>query len=277
LPWQPYRGLKETTLLLGEPGPTQADLHFRLFGFPVRVHPLFWIMTLLIGGGGFGGEDVDPIQMLLWTVAVFVSILVHELGHAVSQRHYGGHPHITLYGMGGLASCGDCDRMPLSQIIISLTGPVAGFLFAGVVLVAIMAAGHAVFPLGRLDDASIQQLLVEHPGGVWSFEIGWKKFGYEAFASMQLNMLISDLLWINIWWGLVNLLPIYPLDGGHVARELLTLRDARQGIVGSLWLSVVAAGAVAGYGLMRKEYFLAILFGYLAYSSYRTLQAYQGR
>ena len=101
-------------MLLGEPAPTQADLHFRLFGFPVRVHPFFWVVSLLLG---MGGRD-RPIRsnVLIWVAVVFVSILVHELGHAFMQRYYGGHPWITLYGFGGLASCNDCDRSPRSQI-----------------------------------------------------------------------------------------------------------------------------------------------------------------
>ena len=76
---------------------------------------------------------------------MFVSILVHELGHAFVQRYFGGRPWITLYGFGGLASCNDCDRSPRSQIIISLAGPLAGFLFAVVVMIGVWLAGHADF------------------------------------------------------------------------------------------------------------------------------------
>ena len=96
--------------MIGEPAPTQADLHFRAFGVPVRVHPWFWVIALLLGLGG--GERADPMETVIWVAVVFVSILVHELGHAFPQRFYGGHPRITLYSFGGLASCDDCDRSP---------------------------------------------------------------------------------------------------------------------------------------------------------------------
>src|SRR3954453_23886112 len=89
-------------MILGEPPPSQGDLHFRLFGFPVRVHPFFWIATVFLGMGG--SEKADPLDTLVWVAVVFVSILVHEMGHAIVQTYFGGHPRITLYGFGGLAS-----------------------------------------------------------------------------------------------------------------------------------------------------------------------------
>src|SRR4051794_41088064 len=106
----PYSTFRTTDpMLLGEPAPTQGDLHFRLFGFPVRVHPFFWLTTVIFG---MGGGPADPQRTLVWVGIVFVSILAHELGHATMQRFYGGHPWITLYGLGGLASCNDCSRSP---------------------------------------------------------------------------------------------------------------------------------------------------------------------
>ena len=94
-------------MLLGEPPPSQGDIHFRLFGMPVRIHPFFWVTTLILG---MGAGSTPPAVVLSWIVAVLLSILVHELGHAAVQRHYGGHPKIVLYGLGGLSICDDCDR-----------------------------------------------------------------------------------------------------------------------------------------------------------------------
>src|SRR5688500_7676857 len=103
-------------MLLGEPEPTQADLHFHVFGFPVRVSPYFWVGMLILHLSG--GGPVEPSDAAIWVAIASVSILAHELGHAFLQRHYGGHPWITLYGFGGFASCGDCDPRPRAQIII---------------------------------------------------------------------------------------------------------------------------------------------------------------
>ena len=256
-------------MLLAEPPPTQADLHFRLFGVPVRVHPFFWIVALLLG---MGGGEADPLGTLLRVVVMFVSILVHELGHAFLQRRYGGRPWITLHGLGGLASCDDCDRSPRSQILISLAGPVAGFLLAVLVILSVRVAGHQIGVMSRsagIDwDALGLERIIQQP-------MLFMTVYFEPFASKPANIMVADLLQVNILWGLVNLLPIYPLDGGRIARELCTLDSPRRGIVQSLWLSVAMAAMTAVVGLIFGRFFIALLFGYLAYANYQTLQTYQ--
>ena len=216
--------------MLGEPPPTPADLHFRLFGFPIRVHPFFWVVILILGMGGFGGGQADPVETLIWVAVAFISILVHELGHAVLQRRYGGHPWITLYGMGGLSSCDDCDRSPVSQILISAAGPMAGFLLAAGILLLVFLSGHQLVPVTRED---FQQLFQQYQSLPPHLSLPFYSRLIEPFASSALNTAIGDLLWINIWWGLLNLLPIYPLDGGRITRELFTLKgNVRQGWCG---------------------------------------------
>ena len=147
-------------MILAEPPPSQGDLHFRLFGFPVRVHPFFWLVCLIMG---LRGSSTPPAEVIAWLIAVFVSIVIHELGHAFLQRRYGGNPRIVLHGFGGLAICGDCDRSPRSQILISLAGPMAGFLFAGLLLVALRIAGYqAGFTTG---EPQIRRLFALSVGG----------------------------------------------------------------------------------------------------------------
>jgi Zn-dependent protease len=259
--------------MIGEPPPTQGDLHFRAFGVPVRVHPWFWIVMLLLGLNG--GGPSDPLETVLWVVVGFVSILVHELGHAFLQTRFGGHPRITLYSFGGLAYCDDCDRAPRSQILISLAGPAAGFLFAAAVVFLVRASGHliAFLPMSHGQDwsgltARGFNSAVEQPLLLISAF-------FEPYASQPLNHLIGDLLQVNILWGIINLFPIYPLDGGRIAREVLTLSNPRQGIIQSLWLSVGTAAFFALLGLSRNSLYTALMFGYLGYSSYQTLRAYQ--
>jgi stage IV sporulation protein FB len=260
-------------MILGEPAPTQADLHFRLFGFPVRIHPYFWVVALILGMGGFRGGPAEPVKVLIWVAVMFVSILIHELGHAFFQRFYGGHPWVTLYSFGGLASCQDCDRSPRSQIAILLAGPGAGFLFAAVVVLVMRLSGHYV-------GFSLKNSPVDFEGlgldVVLRQPMGPFQAIFEPFESDRINDLIGDLLQINILWGLVNLLPIYPLDGGQIARELFTLGNSRQGIVQSLQLSIGTAILVAIYGVVvSQSIFLGLMFGILAYESYQALQAYR--
>ena len=72
-------------MLLFEPPPSPGDVHFRLFGVPVRVHPFFWLTTVLMGLNPKGGTP--PAELLIWVAVVFVSILVHEFGHVALIRH----------------------------------------------------------------------------------------------------------------------------------------------------------------------------------------------
>ena len=90
-------------MFLSEPGRTSYDLEFSCFGFPVRVHPAFFIMPLLLGRGLITPEVNTGVGLVLVTAIFFVSILVHELGHALAFRYYGLPSRIVLYWMGGLA------------------------------------------------------------------------------------------------------------------------------------------------------------------------------
>jgi len=257
-------------MLLTEPPPSQGDLHFRVFGFPVRIHPFFWVTTVLTGINTKGGTP--PSELLIWIGVVFVSILVHELGHAFLQRRFGGRPWITLHGIGGLASCDDCDRSPHSQILISLAGPAAGFLFALTIIILSRVTGH---PIGVTwsPEIALRESGITTPDGLGFLGL---VLYWEALAPEAANSLLRNILFVNIVWGLVNLLPVYPLDGGRVSRELCTLRHPRRGIILSLRISVITAIAMAAVGLFAWQSFLtAFMFGYLAYTNYQTLQAYQ--
>ncbi|QEG37036.1 site-2 protease family protein [Bythopirellula goksoeyrii] len=254
-------------MFLAEPPASQGDLHFRVGGIPVRIHPFFWLVTLFMGMQG----DPAPAAVLSWIVAVVVSILVHELGHAVLQRYYGGRPRIVLYGLGGLAICEDCDRSTRSQILISLAGPGAGFLFALVIAMLVRLAGHGVGMLVG-NGAKISSGSIVDPAGL--SVLGLTLF-WERFTSPQVNEMLLNLLWINLLWGAVNLLPIYPLDGGRIAREVCQSGSPRQGIILSLRISMAAAIMMILVGFSWQSWFTAIFFGYLAYSNYQTLTAYR--
>jgi stage IV sporulation protein FB len=245
-------------MLLGEPPSTQADIHFRIFGIPVRVHPFFWVTTIFLG---MGSKDADPADILVWVAVVFVSILVHEFGHATMQRKYGGHPRVTLYGLGGLASCDDCDRSPWRQILILLAGPFAGFLLAGSVVAVLKAFGH--FDGFELDWVPIRWTPFDLP------------YYFENKRLAMVDLIIWDLLLANILWGLINLLPVYPLDGGQICRELFTLRNPRAGVIQSLQLSAGVAVLFALYALSKSSIYTCAMFGILAYNNFQTLRMYR--
>lgn len=247
-------------MLLGEPPRTPYDLNFLLFGIPVRVHPLFWLVTLLLGS-----QQNDVAAVLTWVIAVFFSILVHEFGHALAMRAYRFRPWIVLYGLGGLTGhdqkYGSDSRgaAPLGQVLISAAGPAAGFLLAALLVLGLTLAGLG----GSLEFFG--------PGRLKIIPQVW-------LPNVRIGALLNDIFFICTLWGVVNLLPVYPLDGGHIAREVLLKLSPRQGIRLSLLLSMIAAGAMAAFGILQwHDIFVGVFFGYLAYSSYATLAAYSGR
>ncbi len=251
-----------------EPPSTAYDLHFRIAGIPVRVHPLFWLAALILGASGQGTATSQAgMQLLIWTGVLFVSILVHELGHALVIRYFGQSPRIVLYLMGGLAITDPGARWGMraagrrtaqQQIVISLAGPSAGFLLA-----------------------SLTAALLVAQGGEFRLELSNLPFFYQAVfpeaMAMPMVIAIHGLLFINIFWGLVNLLPVLPLDGGQVARSLFELADPGNGLVRCLWLSVLtgAVVAVAGWAMLHSV-FMALLFASLAASNFMTLQQISG-
>ena len=254
--------------MLFEPPRSQYDLHFRIFDFPVRVHPLFWLIAVLLGISG-GTQGTPPVKLFIWVVAMFISIVVHELGHTFMQRRHGGRPRIVLHSFGGLAISEGEDQSPRSQIEIALAGPMAGFLLAIVAFLLIRLSGHMVgWKTGEWTAENIGL-----PAAM-GFPMLFGNFYWEPYTSAAANYMVSSFMQINILWGVLNLLPLYPLDGGRVARELLSIQQPYRGIVLSLQLSMITGGIVAVVGLLNGSLFMAFMFGYLAYMNYRAYQSY---
>ena len=183
---------------------------FRVLGFPVTVDISFLIVIGILGW--YPGVEVRDVA--IWIVLATVSVLVHELGHAVVARTTGAAPVITLAGLGGLTSY--VPPAPVSRarsIAISVAGPAVGIVI-GLVLVAVEVA-------------------VDVRSDLWS-------------------SVLSLGIFITLAWSVLNLLPILPLDGGQTMRELLpgspAQREVRAAVVSVVTAVLVAVVAVrAGY------------------------------
>lgn len=241
------------------PPPTRYDLRFSIAGIPVRVHPLFWIIAFL-----FGLSAGSLLFTFLWVVVIFISILLHELGHAFAFRHYGLRSSIVLHFAGGLtvpesvswgSGWANIALRPREEIFISLAGPFAGFFFAGLIAASVIVTGGSITTFNLLGFIPLP-LSSFVPYGGW-----------------LVGELVHQLLWVNIFWGLINLVPVYPLDGGNVARYALLQYDPRDGIRKSLWVSVIAGGIMALIAVIFfRSAYMALLFGFLAFQSYQSLQ-----
>jgi stage IV sporulation protein FB len=240
-----------------EPTQTPYDLRWRMLGTQVRVSPWFWLMSVFLG---WSAMNVGGFPFLLaWVGCVFVSILVHEFGHVLMGRLFGSEGHIVLYSFGGLAVGSNALANRWQRIAVCFAGPGAGFvLLAGVLLVARNGIDFRPWPV------------------------------FEGLPNVPplAGEAIGDLIWINLGWGLLNLLPIWPLDGGQISRDLLSWVSPGNGIRAAYGLSILVAGSLAIHALLPKplvpflparDQFVAILFGLLALNNFVALQAERSR
>jgi len=237
------------------PDSQKGQWNFSLWGVPVHVNLMFWFSVLIMGGG-------QPAPMLLiWAAACFCSILLHELGHVFAFGAFGERAEVILYGWGGMAVPRGELRGTLARFVVALAGPAAGFALTALTLalaVLIGAKTHITFHM-MLPTIAV-----------------WPKVSSSAYlqpSATYTYTALNDLLYINFYWGLVNLLPIYPLDGGHAARAVFEQYDPYRGRKKSLMLSAGLAGVVAVWGLTQHSIYLVLLFGLLSVSSIQAFEA----
>lgn len=225
-------------------------LNFVLFNTPVQVQPWFWLTTLILGW------SQDFRTTLVWVAVVFVSILVHEFGHVAAYRIYGVPGAVLLYTWGGLAIPRREIRGTVARIVVALAGPLAGFCLAAMVIAAAVSQG------------------VEIRFGLHSFVIPViaPMFPRELYGGRSYWMVaVSDLLFVNIYWGLVNLLPVSPLDGSHISRAVLQSMNPAGWRKPWLLLSAFVALSIAGLGFYSGSLYLGIMFLLLGVSSLQML------
>lgn len=202
---RPRRILREVS------NPETPRAHFALFGFPVRIHPFFWVVMVMFGLPAQGTEWTQEVlgRMAIWVGVLFVSILWHELGHAFAMRRYGYTPWIELYGLGGRTGWGEGPARPSPKVrvIVSLAGPFAGFGLAAISYgVGLAATGHH-----------------------WA-----------------LDKLLEWLVAVNFIWGACNLVPMLPWDGGNALHGALDHLTKGRGLRPTAVVTIITALAIAG-------------------------------
>lgn len=199
----------------------------KVLGIPTKIEPSFLVLSLFLAAS----RGFNLLLLLEWLVVVFISVLLHELGHALVARRFGLSPQITLYSMGGLTSWSEVTEIaPPKHLAISLAGPAAGFLLGGVLFVAAPVLLRAV-------------------------------------PSELLTVAYHDLLWVNIGWGVFNLLPILPLDGGHVLLTLERWLTRKQDQIISHTISLLASLTIIYLAFTLRSWWVAILGIWFAYAN----------
>ncbi len=177
------------------------------------------------------------VLLAAWVVIVLASVLLHELGHAVAFRRYGQQPEILLFGMGGATSGSGEPLPPRRDVVVSLAGPLTGLVLVGLPALALARSGVDLSP-------------------------AW-------------HTVLADIVFVNVAWSVVNLLPVLPLDGGRVAAALWSIRTGTSDARAAHVLSAVVAGAAAAFALSRGYPFGALFAGF--FCAYNVSQLAQAR
>ena len=163
-------------------------------GIDVYVHATF---LLLIGWIGYSywlqyGTIAKVVEGILFILALFLCVVLHEYGHALTARRYGIKTRdITLYPIGGVARLERLPDKPIEELWVALMGPAVNVVIAALLFVVLYLSGGL---------AQITNLTV-------------------ASGSFLMRLML-----VNISLVVFNLLPAFPMDGGRVLRALLAMR-----------------------------------------------------
>lgn len=206
-------------------------IRFTFFGIPVEIQPWFWITMALLGSnfGQSGATANEALAIALFVIAGAISIFVHELGHAFAGIIYKARPFIVLQAFGGYAAFPHSRFTRVQDFIVTAAGPVVQLILGGLAIVA-----YNFFP-----DLS------------------------EAFRSF-----IFDLIIVSIFWAILNMIPVYPLDGGQMMAAVLGPQRRKLCLKLSIGVAIVVSVIMLVFqlGIM-----LPIFMLYYAYLNYQEL------
>lgn len=207
---------------------------------PIYAEPSFFILMVIILLAYASGGAAGALWALVFLMVAIPSLVLHELGHAVAVRRLGyGQSEIILHGLGGVTRwSGRASRR--DRIIIALAGPAVNFVLGGIGFLLLTILGR--------------------PNELFSSALLW------------------SLTWVNLGWALFNLLPIWPMDGGHVMRYALASpsRPPTQSTKLSLTISMVTAGLVVILAFTWGWLYVAILLGFILFANYQEYRRLQG-
>lgn len=223
----------------------------KLFGIPVKLHWTFGLLLLGVGyiglnnGFGIGGTSF----FLLFVLSLFVCVVLHELGHALSARYYGVNTiDIILSPIGGVARLTHLPKKPIQELIIAVAGPLVNVAIA-------LSIGMALW-FSREDPFLVQ--------------------GEDVDAFLSPENYLPLLMIINITLVLFNMIPAFPMDGGRVLRALLSMKLGRLKAtkIASIIGRVLAVGFVV-FGIMEGQFVLPFIGFFIfmaAASEYRSVK-----
>lgn len=226
-------------------------IEFSLFGVQVKIHPTIWA-SLAVMAYLLTGEEQGLAGMSLFVVAAFLCLFAHEMGHALAGRWLGGgRPVIELEWLGGICS-NNVSRLNRTGIILTTAaGPLTSLALMIPVLAGLMMAGCSF----SLAWQQMQNMIIfERPQTL-----------LDAYPPMMI-LFISQVVQVSFWWSILNLLPIFPLDGGIIMTNLMR-RPRRMHLV-----SMVVAGVLALASFALGLYAMVVILMLLVMYNHRGLQ-----
>jgi Zn-dependent protease/CBS domain-containing protein len=167
----------------------------RIAGIDIQVHATFLLLLAWVAYAQYQsvGTTSAALSGVVFMLAVFASVVLHELGHALTAAHYGVKTRaILLLPIGGVAQLEQIPDKPSEELAIAIAGPAVTVVIAIILYVILRATGTPV---------------------------DWR----DALAGTGPTFL-ERLLWINVVLAAFNLLPAFPMDGGRVLRALIAMR-----------------------------------------------------
>lgn len=208
-------------------------------GIPIRIHFTFFLILFWIAlrGGDW--------QSVLFMLAVFGCVVLHELGHSLVAQRFGIRvSEIVLYPIGGLARMEKLPK-PRQELWIALAGPAVNVLISGILYVALTATGRTVV-LDKLDVV----------GGHW----------------------MQFLLYVNLFLALFNMIPAFPMDGGRVLRAILGMSmDEYRATQIAASIGQLLAFVIGFIGLLQPNVFLIFIAFFVFIGAGQEAAMYQGK
>ncbi len=192
---------------------------------PLTISPFFFVTAALIGwfySRSFTGT-------LIWIGIIFISILVHEFGHALAALGFGCSPRIELVAFGGLTHPRGPKLSLWKEFIVVLNGPLFGFLL---------------------------------------FLLATFLLQFQAFRTPSVGPIVRAFQMINLFWTIVNLLPVMPLDGGQLLRIIFEGILGVKGVKLSLFLSALIAIGISLFFFFKGGFLIGALFFLFAFQNF---------
>lgn len=171
-------------------------------GVPVKLHWTFGLMVLWVAyiASTNAFTAVETFYFALFILSLFLCVVLHELGHALTARIFRIRTvDIILSPIGGLARLTHLPQKPWQELLITLAGPAVNAVIAFVLLIAILLQPEVSFYLEGEGD---------------------------AIYTLPANFM-PLLCLVNMMLALFNMLPAFPMDGGRVLRALLSMKWSR--------------------------------------------------